>query len=109
MNEVPNLSPQALSNLITRDSKRSEWDIAIAKALGVTVAWLVYGPDYSASANGNIAMFQAAEPTQNKEIRELLSLAENMTEKGQWELIGQARLLAAIHPLVKSNPASSSQ
>lgn len=40
---VPDLTPQALSNLICRDSKRSEWDEAIAKALGVSVLWLVYG------------------------------------------------------------------
>jgi len=41
--EVPDLSPQALSNLIIRDSRRSEWDEAIAEALGVSVLWLVYG------------------------------------------------------------------
>lgn len=37
MGRVPNLTPQALSNLIRRDSKRSEWDEAIANALGVDV------------------------------------------------------------------------
>lgn len=42
-NAVPDLTPQALSNLIRRDSKRSEWDVAIAQALGVSVLWLVYG------------------------------------------------------------------
>lgn len=31
MAKIPALSPQALSNLITRDSKRSEWDVAIAR------------------------------------------------------------------------------
>lgn len=41
--KLPDLSPQALSNLIIRDSKRSEWDEAIADALGVSVLWLVYG------------------------------------------------------------------
>lgn len=43
LNAVPDLTPQALSNLITRDSKRSEWDTIIADALGVSVLWLVYG------------------------------------------------------------------
>lgn len=43
MERVPNLTPQALSNLIRRDSARSEWDQAIAEALGVSVLWLVYG------------------------------------------------------------------
>lgn len=40
---VPDLSPQSLSNLIRRDSKRSEWDTKIAEALDVDVVWLVYG------------------------------------------------------------------
>ncbi len=43
MDEAAPLTAQALSNLITRDSKRSEWDIVLAKALGVSVLWLVYG------------------------------------------------------------------
>lgn len=40
---VPDLTAQALSNLIRRDSVRSEWDELIAEALGVSVMWLVYG------------------------------------------------------------------
>jgi len=43
LDAVPDLTPQALSNLIRRDSKRSEWDEAIASALDVSVLWLVYG------------------------------------------------------------------
>lgn len=43
LNALPELSPQALSNLITRDSRRSEWDEAIAKALNMHVMELVYG------------------------------------------------------------------
>ena len=31
---IPELTPQALSNLITRDSKRSEWDLKIAATDG---------------------------------------------------------------------------
>jgi hypothetical protein len=45
LSRVPDLSAQALSNLIRRDSKRSEWDEVIAAALGVSVLWLVYGRD----------------------------------------------------------------
>jgi len=37
LQRVPDLTDQALSNLIRRDSKRSEWDELIANALGVTV------------------------------------------------------------------------
>lgn len=43
LNRIPDLTPQALSNLIRRDSKRSEWDLIIARELGVSVTWLVYG------------------------------------------------------------------
>lgn len=43
LEKVTELTPQALSNLITRDSRRSEWDEKIAEALGVSVLWLVYG------------------------------------------------------------------
>jgi hypothetical protein len=43
LQRVPDLTDQALSNLIRRDSKRSEWDELIAEGLGVSVLWLVYG------------------------------------------------------------------
>lgn len=42
---IPELSAQALSNLINRDSKRSERDVKIADALKVSVLWLVYGEE----------------------------------------------------------------
>ena len=45
LERVEGLSDQNLSNLIRRDSTRSEWDTRIASALGVTVLWLVYGID----------------------------------------------------------------
>lgn len=41
--KVPGLSQQSLSNLITRDSKTSEFAIRIADALGVSVRWLLDG------------------------------------------------------------------
>jgi transcriptional regulator with XRE-family HTH domain len=37
---VPDLTPAALSALISRDSRRCELDVQIAKALGVHLAWL---------------------------------------------------------------------
>jgi len=59
---VPDLTPQALSNLIRRDSKRSEWDVAIAQALGVSVLWLVYGEahDYKSAAAREIMVAEPA-------------------------------------------------
>lgn len=58
LERVPDLTPQALSNLIKRDSKRSEWDEAIAAALGVSVLWLVYGKD----GDGTSSAHSAAQP-----------------------------------------------
>lgn len=58
LERVPDLTPQALSNLIKRDSKRSEWDEAIAAALGVSVLWLVYGKD----GDGTSPAHSAAQP-----------------------------------------------
>lgn len=60
MEKVDGLTPQALHNLIKRDSKRSEWDEAIAEAMGVTVLWLVYGKD-TAYREGNVTVLTAAE------------------------------------------------
>lgn len=37
---VPELTPQRLSALIVRDSKRCELDYQISKSLGVTIPWL---------------------------------------------------------------------
>ncbi len=45
LDRVPDLSAQSLSNIIRRDSKRSELDVVIAGALGVSVQWLVYGEE----------------------------------------------------------------
>lgn len=36
---------------------------------------------------------------------ELISIAKTMSLQGQWELLGQARMLAAKHPAAKANPA----
>lgn len=43
IDRVPGLSAQTLSALILRDSKRSEFDVGIAKALGVQLSWLNSG------------------------------------------------------------------
>lgn len=43
LRRVPGLTAQSLSALITRDSRRSEHDVAIANVLGVSLVWLVSG------------------------------------------------------------------
>lgn len=62
---VPDLTPQALSNLIRRDSKRSEWDIEIAKALRVSLLWLVYGVDDDAPVSQQNNEHVVSENLQN--------------------------------------------
>lgn len=59
---IPELTPQALSNLITRDSKRSEWDTKIAEALRVPVLWLVYGDEFAYCDKGAATDLTAREP-----------------------------------------------
>jgi hypothetical protein len=49
---VPELSAQSLSALITRDSRRSEHDVAIATALGVNLLWLISGQGDKLVGNG---------------------------------------------------------
>jgi hypothetical protein len=110
LERVPNLTPQALSNLILRDSKRSEWDQAIAEALGVSIYDLVYG-DVSAPTNihatGNVTPICAAEPSATyTPINELVTIAETMTDRGVYELIGYARHLASQHQKAKANLVS---
>lgn len=105
MDRVPDLTPQALSNLINRDSARSEWDMQIAEALGVSVMWLVYGIDQTytpVDRAPNVTTLEIREPG----LTELEALARQLSEAGLRELIGQARLLATIHPRTKANPAA---
>lgn len=97
MERVPDLTPQALSNLINRDSVRSEWDMPIAEALGVSVLWLVYGIEEKYSTQAKVSDFPAREPA----VDELLAAARNLSPEGIRELVGQARLLAKYHPKVK--------
>lgn len=103
--ELPTLTPQALSNLILRDSKRSEWDQAIAKALRVSVNWLVYGDEQSYTP-ANVVNFCVKEPEFSGRIGELVQLAETMSDEAQRELIGMAKLLAAQCPREKANRAN---
>lgn len=88
MMAVPGLTPQALSNLITRDSKRSEWDLAIARALGVSVLWLVYGDDAYAT-NGTIKAIQCREPT-NHILERLMTVCAALGKEDQAMVLGFA-------------------
>lgn len=101
--KVPGLSPASLSNLITRDSRRSEFDVLIAGALGISVLELVYGETTPYPPQDNVVPLQASEP--RGAIVELIAIAETMSERGIIELIGAARVFAQQHPKAKANPA----
>lgn len=58
---VPDLTPANLSALIRRDSKRSEFDEQIAKALGVSLLWLVYGHEPKEPPQAIATRFDANE------------------------------------------------
>lgn len=106
---VDGLTQQALSNLIRRDSKRSEWDEAIACALGMHVMELVYGKPPGAWDSPKVTNLPVQEPKplpySNLAIQ-LAELADQMDDNGKWELIGTAKVLVRLHPKAKQNHAS---
>lgn len=67
--QVDDLSDQALSNLIRRGSKRSEWDEAIAKALGISVLDLVYGYKSDPAVKEPEAAYDTSSPPNDDESR----------------------------------------
>jgi len=93
---LPDLSPQALSNLIVRDSKRSEWDVQIAKALGVSVTWLVYGDDALYPVSQPASRLEAnSQPAivydfQSAATRAVLDIMANLDDQRQNEVVAFA-------------------
>lgn len=53
----------------------------------------------------NVTRLPAPDST-SAALRELLSLAETIDDAGRWQLVGQAKMLAASHPRAKANPAN---
>lgn len=111
--KVPDLSTAALSNLIRRDSKRSEWDERIARALEVSVMWLVYGKEtdvypsgttHRVSEPGNITPFQAAP---HPAVAEVIQLMTHTDELGKGMMLAKARDIAKERALQTNKPASS--
>lgn len=103
---VPELTPQALSNLIRRDSARSEWDMDIARALRVSVLWLVYGHDGNLAqvtyddAAGPVTVLPSKEPDA---IDRLVTIARRLPPEAQFILLGRAEELADRYPPVAAN------
>jgi hypothetical protein len=102
--KLPELSPQNLSQLIVRDSKRSEWDEAIAKALGVHVMWLVYGkeegPPEIPDAQSKITKL-GFKSEKERLIDEMMGLM-NATDE-----IGCVAMLSAAREALRHRPARS--
>lgn len=104
LDAVDNLTPQALSNLICRDSKRSEWDEAIAQALGMHVMDLVYGKKPDNKVTAKVTSIAAQEPPAT--IQRLVEIASSISQEGQYILIGRAEEIALKYPRAKANHAS---
>lgn len=106
LEKVDGLTPQALSNLIVRDSKRSEWDEKIAEALGLSVLELVYGKSPGQYKTTASARLEAREPEPLPDtIKQIVKHAERMTQQAQWELLGMAKALEHQHPNVRGQSA----
>lgn len=98
MAKIPSLTPQALSNLIVRDSKRSEWDEEIADALGVSVTWLVYGkePGYGKTT---VRDLPAREPDPTPpSIAKAIELLKATSNEGQLIALGRLEEVALRYP-----------
>lgn len=113
LDRVYGLSAQALSNLIRRGSKRSEWDEQIAAALDVSVLWLVYGKDEHTAqgAKQDFDTYIAATvfPKSKREhLSDKISLAlENINEDGLLVAIGRIETLVEEYPRkAKQTPSS---
>jgi len=91
LDRVPDLTPQALSNLITRDSKRSEWDLAIAHALGCSVLWIVYGDPPSYGKSASILSMPESD------IAEVARLMRTMSADGRRSMLRMAKAMAIDH------------
>lgn len=113
LDRVPDLTSQALYNLIKRDSVRSEWDEKIAEALGVSVMWLVYGSEneyvtntnskeltVSEGSGGNIKEFSVPE-TMHPMVAEVVRLM-NLTDEA-----GKGMMLLRVRDIAKERSAIS--
>jgi transcriptional regulator with XRE-family HTH domain len=86
------VTKSALSNIIKRDSVRSELDTVIAKSLGVSLLWLVYGAEENASENGPPKTPCTPAPDVVKEISEALEGLDQLDSKSL-----SAHLLASLY------------
>ena len=110
---VPELTPASLSAMIRRDSKRSELDVQIAKALGVRLEWLNEGELPKLLTEmildqqpQGVQKFTRRREEEHPAITEVIKLMLEMEEAGKWKLTERAEILAERYPLAsKANKA----
>lgn len=111
--KVPTLTPQTLSNLIRRDSARSEADLAIADALGLSVLELVYGIQMAAKLAGPSRVDQLPAKYQvsalpdraRREIDEAIALLESTDHDGRIKALTAIRFALQGHVPREGNHA----
>lgn len=86
---VPELTPQSLSALITRDSRRSEHDVRIASALGVNLVWLNSGDgpklsDRESSEAEDIITVPLADSTPDAQRACILPVQKGLSLRKAW-------------------------
>lgn len=103
---VPDLSPQRLSALISRDSKRCELDVQIAKALRVRLEWLNNGDlpmEVMEDAISDIPSTVTLKPPSKRDVR-IASIIEflNQTDmEGLVLVLDKAEEACKKYPLAK--------
>lgn len=107
LDRVDGLTAQALSNLIRRDSKRSEWDEAIANALGIDVLWLVYGKAGNALRQMP-EIYEITPKSKRQKLTEEISTAlEKINEDGLIFALGSIEAVVQRYPReTKQTPSS---
>lgn len=81
---------------------------AIAHAFNRRVEDLLAAPEGTENGIDNVVRFSVCEPTPQTYLpvmREICDLIESMEERGQWELVGEARMLARLYPKQKNTTA----
>jgi hypothetical protein len=104
------LSPRAIAYMVSEDgcNPRLSTLSAFADGYRVTIADLfatkqhVREPtndDYST----NSAVIQLPKSQADRTLDALVALAKDMSEQGQWQLLGEARVLAKLYPATTAN------
>lgn len=57
------------------------------------------------TAGENVVQYPA-QPPLNESLRALIEQADNLSDEGRWQLVGQAKLMANSYPAAKANHSS---